>query len=146
MANNTLDEAEVMQRIKSYYEHKIKKTTDIVKRYPFIYTLLLLVLSPFEAWLSIPWAEALGLLTFTSVPSAWLCWKLSYPLKLCNWYRVQCFVMLLPLSIPLCRIFYPGLDVALVWVGVFIVLLVSLVSARIVLIKSEEDEENQEEE
>ena len=105
-----------------------RKVYVTIKTYPFLYTLLLLILSPLEAWLSLSWAEALGLLTFTSVPSVWMCVKLSYPLKLCNWYRAQCFVTLLPLSIPLCRIFCPTLNIAWVWGGVAFILVASLVN------------------
>lgn len=109
-------------------KYRLRRIAKTAKPYPFLYTLLLLVLSPLEAWLSLPWAEALGLLTFTSVPSAWLCVGLSYPLRLCRWYRAQCFVMLLPISIPLCRIFCPGLDIVWVWIGVAVVLIASLVN------------------
>lgn len=107
---------------------RLRRIAGTAKPYPFLYTLLLLVLSPLEAWLSLHWAEALGLLTFTSVPSAWLCVWLSYPLRLCNWYRAQCLVMLLPVAIPLCRIFCPTLDIVWVWIGIVAVLIASLVN------------------
>ncbi len=105
-----------------------RKAYVTVKTYPFVMTAFLLALSPLEAWLSLPWAEALGLLTFASVPSAWLCARLSFPLRLCNWYRAQCLVMLLPQSIPLCRIFCPEMGVFWAWIGVVVILIASLVN------------------
>lgn len=107
---------------------RLRRIAKTAKPFPFLYTLLLLVLSPFEAWLSLPWAEVLGFLAFASVPSVWFCVRLSYPLHLCNWYRAQCFVMLLPISIPLCRVLCPALQIVWVWVGVAVVLIASLVN------------------
>lgn len=112
-----------------------RKLYAAVKTYPFIYTFLLLALSPFEAWLPLPWAEAIGLLAFTSVPSALLCRRLSRAVFLCPWHRAQCAVMLLPAAIPLCRIFIPGLNVAWVWGGVSVLLLASVVNAYMVFVK-----------
>lgn len=105
-----------------------RKVIATLKTYPFLYTALLLVLSPLEAWLSLEWSEALGLLAFTSVPSAMLCARLSFPLGFCNWYRAQCFVILLPLVIPMCRIFRPQLDMLWVWGGIAAILGASLVN------------------
>lgn len=113
----------------------LRSVTTTVKTFPFIYTALLLLLSPLEAWLSLKWSEALGLLTFTSLPSAWLCWKLSLTVKLCPWHRAQCVVMLIPASIPLCRILFPEVSVLLVWSGVAVLLLASLVNCYFVFIK-----------
>ena len=123
-----LDNAEIMRRIAGYHNLKVEKATAIVKKFPFLYTALLLILAPFEVWMSLKWSEALGLLVFTSVPSMWLCWKLYKILKMCPWHRTQCFVTLLPIMIPLCRIFNPELNVAWVWSGISIILIVSLVN------------------
>lgn len=111
-----------------------RKAFVTIKTFPFIYTALLLLISPFEAWLSLRWAELLGLFFFTSMPSVWLCWRLSRAVKLCPWHRAQCVIMLVPLSIPLCRIFWPG-SVILVWIAVAVLLLASLVNAYFVFIK-----------
>ena len=105
-----------------------------IKTFPFIYTAVLLVLSPLEVWLSLKWAELLGLFFFTSVPSAWLCWRLSKEVKLCPWHRAQCAIMLLPLAIPVCRIFVQCC-VILVWGGISILLIASLVNAYFVFVK-----------
>ena len=113
----------------------LRSVTKTIKTFPFIYTAALLVLSPFEAWLSLRWAELLGLLTFTCVPSAWLCWRLSKAVKLCPWYRAQCVIMLLPLSIPMCRILWPEVSVIWVWFGVVVLLLASLVNCYFVFIR-----------
>lgn len=113
----------------------LRSVTKTIKTFPFIYTAALLVLSPFEAWLSLRWAELLGLLTFTCVPSAWLCWRLSKAVKLCPWHRAQCVVMLLPLSIPIFRILWPEVSVIWVWFGVVVLLLASLVNCYFVFIR-----------
>lgn len=112
-----------------------RKTYEAVKTYPFIHTLALLLLSPFAAWLPVHWAVILGLLAFTSVPTAILCWRLSYAVSLCPWHRAQCAVMLLPAAIPACRISMTGLNVAWVWGGVSALLLASLVNAYMVFVK-----------
>ncbi|MBD5223870.1 MAG: hypothetical protein HDS71_07475 [Bacteroidales bacterium] len=119
---------------KSELIENYRKAFVTIKTFPFIYTALLLVVSPFEAWLSLKWAELLGLFFFTSVPSVWLCWRLSKAIKLCPWHRAQCFIMLLPLAIPLCRIFMPDCVIS-VWIGVAILLMASLVNAYFVFIK-----------
>ncbi len=115
-------------RPKSELVANYRKAYVAIKTYPFIYTAAMLALCPFEAWLPLPWAEAIGLMAFTSVPSALLCWRLSRAVRLCPWHRAQCLVMLLPVSIPLCRIFCPGLGVAWLWGGVTAVLIASLVN------------------
>ena len=112
-----------------------RNVRQIVKTFPFLYTALLLFLSPLEAWLSLEWSEALGLLTFTSVPSVWLCWRLSIAVKLCPWHRAQCFIMLLPLSIPIYRILKPEVNILWVWIGVAVLLASSLVNAYFVFVK-----------
>ena len=111
-----------------------RKAYVTIKTFPFIYTALLLVISPFEAWLSLKWAELIGLFFFTSVPSVWLCWRLSKAVKHCFWHRAQCFIMLLPLAIPVCRIFVPG-SVIWVWIAVFAILIALLVNAYFVFVK-----------
>lgn len=105
-----------------------------IKTFPFIYTAVLLVVSPLEAFLSLRWAELLGLFFFTSVPSAWLCWRLSKEVKLCPWHRAQCAIMLLPLAIPVCRIFVQCC-VILVWGGISILLFASLINAYFVFVR-----------
>ena len=111
-----------------------RKAFVTIKLFPFIYTFALLVVSPLEAWLSLRWAELLGLIVFTSVPSVILCMILSYAVKLCPWHRAQCIVMLLPLAIPICRIFMPDC-VIFVWGAVSVLLLISLANAYFVFVK-----------
>ena len=113
----------------------LRKVSKTIKVFPFLYTALLLVLSPLEAWLSLEWSEVLGLLTFTSLPSVWLCWRLSYAVKLCPWHRAQCAIMLLPLSIPVIRILKPTVCILWVWCGVAALLIASLVNCYFVFVK-----------
>lgn len=113
----------------------LRKVSKTVKTFPFLYTALLLLLSPLEAWLSLRWSEILGLLTFTSLPSVWLCWKLSRAVKLCPWHRAQCFIMLLPLLVPIIRILKPEVNILWVWSGVAVLLIASLVNAYFVFVK-----------
>lgn len=112
-----------------------RKAYATIKTFPFIYTAVLLAVSPFEVWLSLRWSVLIGLVAFTSVPSVLLCLRLSKLVKLCPWHRAQCFIMLLPLAIPVCRILLPLLDVAWVWIGVSALLIASLVNAYFVFIK-----------
>lgn len=120
---------------KSELIENYRKAFFTIKVFPFIYTAVLLILSPFETFLSLQWAELLALFFFTCMPSIILCLVLSYAVRLCPWHRAQCFIMLLPLSIPLCRIFYPDLSIVWVWLGVSTLLLASLVNAYFVFIK-----------
>lgn len=112
-----------------------RKAYVTIKTFPFIYTAALLIVSPLEAWLSLRWAELIGLFIFTSVPSVWLCWRLSKAVKLCPWHRAQCFIILLPLAIPFCRILLPQLEVVWVWMGISVVLIASLVNTYFVFVK-----------
>lgn len=116
--------------IKSY-----RKARHTIKTFPFVYTFVLLVLSPLEVWLSLRWAELLALFFFTSAPSTWLCLILSKAVKLCPWHRAQCLIMLLPLSIPVIRILMPESDVVWVWLGVSVILAMSLLNAYFVFVK-----------
>lgn len=104
----------------------LRKVRDIVRPFPFFYTVVLLAVCLSEKWLSLKCTEVIELLTFTSVPAAILCWWLSWLLKLCFWYRVQCFVMVLPLAIPICRILWPEFGYS--WIGVVIILSLSIVN------------------
>ena len=113
----------------------LRSVTKIIKTFPFLYATLLLLLSPWEAWLSLRWSEVLGLLTFTSVPSVWLCWRLSKAIMLCSWHRAQCFIMLLPLLVPIIRILKPEVNILWVWSGVAVLLIASLVNAYFVFVK-----------
>ena len=113
----------------------LRKVSKTVKTFPFLYTALLLLLNPLEARLSLQWSVVLGLLTFTSLPSVWLCWKLSRAVKLCPWHRVQCFIMLLPLTIPFCRILKPEVNILWIWCGIVVLLTASLVNAYFVFVK-----------
>lgn len=122
-------------RKKSDLVDNYRKAYYTIKVYPFIYTAVLLFLCPFEAFLSLRWAELLALFFFTSVPSTILCVVLSYAVKLCPWHRAQCFIMLLPLAIPVCRILCPEVNVVWLWVGVSVILITSLVNCYLVFIK-----------
>lgn len=111
-----------------------RKAYVAIKLYPFIYTAVLMFLCPFELFLSLQWAELLALFLFTSLPSVCLLLRLSNVVKLCPCHRAQCVIMLLPLAIPLCRIFWPGC-VILVWGAISLLLIASLVNAYVVFIK-----------
>lgn len=111
-----------------------RKTFFIIKVSPFIYIAVLLILSPFEAFLSLRWAQLLALFISTSVPSTILCLILSYAVKLCPWHRAQCFFMLLPLLIPICRIVWPCCVIP-IWIGVSVLFSASLVNAYFVFVK-----------
>lgn len=104
----------------------LRKVTDIVRPFPFVYTIALLAVCLSEKWLSLKCTEVVELLTFTSVPAAILCWWLSKIIKLCVWYRLQCFVMVLPLAIPICRILWPEFGYA--WIGAVVILSLSIVN------------------
>lgn len=116
-------------------KQRFRKVAGTVKKFPFYYTLFLLCLSPFDAWLTLEWAQLLWLFTFTSLPSAWLCWKLSRYLKLCKWYRAQCGVILIPQAIPICRIFFPDISMLCVYIGVALILIASLINCYFTIIK-----------
>lgn len=116
----------------------LRKVTRTVKIFPFVYTALLLALSPFEAWLSLKLAQIIGLLTFTAIPSVWLCWRLSKAIRLCHWHRAQCLLTLLPMAIPLCRILCANLSIVYVWSGIAIILIASLINCYLVFIKTQQ--------
>lgn len=104
-------------------EERMSKVTRMVKLFPFVYTVVSLILIAIERLFTVGWYEVLSLLCFVSVPCVWLCWRLSKIARLCVWHRVQCLAMLLPLLIPICRIVWPETDIVWVkWVVVFLCL------------------------
>lgn len=121
------------------YIHKLvdnyRKVYVTIKIYPFIYTVVLLIICPLEAWMTLKWAEVLALLTSTSIPTFWLYWRLSKAVELCLWHRTQCFIMLLSLTIPLCRIIMPDVSIFWVWGGVTVLLVASLVNTYFVFVR-----------
>lgn len=132
----TPEKAQVKNDGQAEYLYSIvQPTTKIVKIFPFKYTAILLFLSPFDAWLSLKWAQLLWLISFTTLPSAWLCWKLSRYLKLCKWHRAQCVLILIPQAIPICRIFFSDINIAWVWAGVALIFILSLINCYFVFIK-----------
>ena len=106
----------------------VKPVTNTVKRYPFYYTALMAVLSVCDIWLPVNLSSLVSFLFMTSIPSAILCLVLSRQVHLCPWHRAQCFVMVLPLVIPIYRIYYPNVNAWWVCVLVGLVLVVSLIN------------------
>ncbi len=100
---------------------------NVVRTYPFFYTLALLIVCLSEKAMSVRCGEIIELLAFTSLPSTFLCWKLSRIIGLCFWYRLQCVLMSLPLLIPICRTLYPEYD-GIVLLVVIAILSVSLIN------------------
>ena len=106
----------------------VKPVTNTVKRYPFYYTALMVVLSICDIWLPVNLSLMLGFLFMTSIPSAIFCFVLSRQVHLCPWHRVQCIVMVLPLVIPIFRIYNPNVSVWWVCGLVCLILLASLIN------------------
>lgn len=113
----------------------VKPTTKTVKIFPFFYTAILLIFSSLDTLFTLKWAQLFWLLFFTSVPSACLCLLLSRHLKLCPWYRVQCFVILAPLATPICRIFSPDINILWIRIGVALIFILSLINCYFTIIK-----------
>lgn len=93
---------------------RLRDITDAAKLMPICYSFLLIILTISDAWESYNVALAVSSVLFVSLPFVILCLFLAGSLNFCKWYRVQCLAMLLPLAVPLCRIFCP--DIHMAWV------------------------------
>lgn len=114
--------------IADYLFSVVKPATETIKRYPFYYTVVLLALCVCDIWLPAKLTLLLGLLFLTSIPSAIFCFILSRQVNLCKWHRAQCVVMLLPLFIPIYRVFCPDCNIKWVCGIVIVVLLLTLLN------------------
>lgn len=94
----------------------------VAKLFPFIYSVLLMILSVWDVTASPKWNLAIELVFFASLPFAILCLLLAYTLKFCKWYCLQCGLMLAPISIPLYGIFSPDTDIVWLRWGITITL------------------------
>ena len=131
MNQPTLDQVlikEINRGMEEYLFSIVKPATNTIKRYPFYYTALMVVLSVCDIWLPVNLSLLLGFLFMTSIPSAFLCFMLPRQVHLCPWHRAQCFVMVLPLVIPIFRIYYPNVCIWWVCGLVGLVLLASLIN------------------
>lgn len=78
--------------------------------FPIIYSCLLLIIIVCSGFMTQDYAYTIETLAFATIPFTLLCLILSIVHKLCIWYRVHAFVMLLPLAIPISRHFFPDFN------------------------------------
>ena len=109
----------------------LRKVTDRIRVFPFLYSVILIILLLCDWAMPKDNALTLAVTCYATLPLAGLCFYLSHIIKLCNRYRVQCGIVLLPLLVPYWRIHQP--EEYLIWIrlGVIILLFMS-VSKRIV--------------
>lgn len=74
----------------------VRKTTKAIKVFPFLYALLLLVLFPIVAYVDFDIATIINEIFYVSPLFIGFLILLSFYVKLCNWYRLQCLLPLLP--------------------------------------------------
>lgn len=74
----------------------VRKATKTIKIFPFAYALLMLILLPIASYCNYELALWLGAIFYMSIVMIALLFRLSYIFKLCNWYRLQCALPLLP--------------------------------------------------
>ena len=91
----------------------LSNTLLVAKPFPFIYSVLLMILSVYDITASPEWNLAIEFVFFASLPFTILCLLLACTLRFCKWYCLQCGLMLTPIAIPLYRIFSPDDDI--VW-------------------------------
>lgn len=99
---------ELRIRYIKYLFKTVEKVTLTTKAFPFAYSLVLAIMALCDKWMSQNMALTVEYICFATVPATILCVLMSYFLKLCFWYFVQCFLILLPLSIPICRVYFHG--------------------------------------
>lgn len=112
-------------------KQKLRNVTVIIKAFPFAYSVVLIILALCDWGMPNDSALTMALICYATLPAAALCFGLSYFLKLCNRYRIQCCIMLLPLLVPYWRIHQH--EEYLIWIrlGVIIILFMS-VTKRII--------------
>ncbi len=74
----------------------LRRVTKVVKVFPFLYALLLLMLSLFASYGSFELAEGLSSLFYMSILVILYQIHLSYALKLCIWHKLQCVLPVIP--------------------------------------------------
>lgn len=74
----------------------IRRTTKIIKVFPFLYIVLFLVVMPIECYAEYSVDISLSYLFFESPLMIAFLILLSYTVKLCKWHRLQCALPLLP--------------------------------------------------
>lgn len=74
----------------------LRSITRILKLFPFVYSLTIVFLSPLYFFDNGDITDILDNLFYVSPFVIILLFVLSYHLKLCNWYRIQCSLPLLP--------------------------------------------------
>lgn len=77
----------------------LRDVTRITKPFPFLYTALLLICWCAEIFTSFAWVCIIESSIFMSFLVVIFLIRLSYPLKYCIWYRLQCTLPLLPQGI-----------------------------------------------
>lgn len=75
----------------------LRRTTELVKWFPFIYTAIFIVTMCSYYWISEDVANTLDTILYTSPLFMLFTLILSRILKLCKWHRVQCCLPLYPI-------------------------------------------------
>lgn len=116
----------------------LRKVTKFVKCAPFVYALIYLGVMIFYVELSIEADAVLDELFYVSPIVCFAFIRLSYYLKLCNWYRLQCCLPMLPTCVVLIdeNVYEFGMEIAAVnFATITLIILLSLVNAYFVFIK-----------
>ena len=116
----------------------LKDVTRITKPFPFLYTLFLLMCWTLYLFLPEAIVEEIDNLVFVSLFVVLFLIRLSYPLKYCIWYRLQCALPLLPQGVVFVDTYIYEFSDYLAIVNIataFLIFLLSLVNTYFVFIK-----------
>lgn len=116
----------------------IRSATKVVKVFPFIYVVILLLILPINAYCRAEFALYIGMMFYISVLFVALLIRLSYCFKLCKWHRLQCCLPLVPQITDYIDANIYEFDVSLAtlnWVLYFGIFSISLINAYHVFIK-----------
>lgn len=118
--------------------HILRKTTRFVKVVPFVYALLFLLCMCFYFDCSENILDIIDECFYVSPIVCLTFVRLSYLLKFCNWYRLQCCLPMLPLPIVIIDENFYEFGEASMWVNFFLtfaIFFLSLVNAYFVFIR-----------
>lgn len=74
----------------------VRTATKVVKVFPFLYAVIMLLMLPINAYCRAEFALYIGMMFYISVLFVALLIRLSYCFKLCKWHRLQCSLPLIP--------------------------------------------------
>lgn len=116
----------------------LRRVTKFIKLVPFAYALIFILCTIGQSLYSIEASECIGLIFYVSpIVSLTFVW-LSYPIKLCNWYRFQCCLPMFSIPFTLIDENVVEFSLKMAWISyafLLLIFLLSLINAYFVFVR-----------